>query len=482
MMIDALTIQHVQRRKAGSLASIHGPEEYRPVGRIKQHPVRIKRRRGKQRQDSPRYIPFEKLPQDEGSFFSRLNGHIAARIQRASAVPADAARVHTADKGPAVAPPMTGGMADTIIDNALPRDDASGGAEGDPRSAAVLPSPGSVGFLFPAILVAALALFLLAVMLPQTGAALSHSPVDYLLSSGGYNEIALPEDSLAMRNLVSYAGLAPVSAAAMTPSGAAENASAAAGEDGAIPLDLVETFAWESYKVKKGDSVSKIAAAYALSIDAVIASNSITNVKRLIEGQVIRIPNMDGIPYTVKKGDSLAKISSGMGVPLEAILDANDIQNDTITAGTVLFIPGARMQTEDLKLALGELFIYPIRGRLTSAFGWRDDPITAGVRSNHAAIDLAAVTGTPIKAAMDGRVSMVGYNGTYGNYIILTHSGGFQTMYAHMSVTSVTKGIYVNQGTKIGEVGSTGYSTGPHLHFAVYKNGRAVNPLDYLGS
>jgi murein DD-endopeptidase MepM/ murein hydrolase activator NlpD len=188
---------------------------------------------------------------------------------------------------------------------------------------------------------------------------------------------------------------------------------------------------------------------------------------------------MDGIPYTVKNKDSLSKISISMRVPLEAILDANDIQNDNIIQGTVLFIPGARMKQEDLRLALGELFIYPIRGRLTSPFGWRNDPIS-GVQRHHAALDLAAAMGTPVKASMDGRVSVVGLNATYGKYIILVHANGFQTMYAHLSATSVKQGAAVSQGSKIGEVGSTGYSTGPHLHFAIYKNGRALNPLELL--
>jgi murein DD-endopeptidase MepM/ murein hydrolase activator NlpD len=266
-------------------------------------------------------------------------------------------------------------------------------------------------------------------------------------------------------NLASYAGISSLAPSAVP--------------DEAIPLDLTETFSWSSYQVKKGDSVSKIAAAHSISMDAVIASNGITNARRLREGDRLRIPNMDGIPHTVKKGDSLSKISSAMGVPLEVILDANDIQSSTITQGTVLFIPGARMRSEDLKLALGELFIYPIRGRLTSPYGWRDDPIS-GVRRFHAALDLAAGIGTPVKAAMDGRVSSVGTNATYGKFIILSHNGGYQTMYAHLNAVSVKQGDYMNQGSKIGEVGNTGYSTGPHLHFAVYKNGRAVNPLDFL--
>jgi murein DD-endopeptidase MepM/ murein hydrolase activator NlpD len=77
-------------------------------------------------------------------------------------------------------------------------------------------------------------------------------------------------------------------------------------------------------------------------------------------------------------------------------------------------------------------------------------------------------------------VSTLGFNATYGRYIILTHSGGFQTMYAHLSAASVSSGAQVRQGAKIGEVGSTGQSTGPHLHFAVSKNGRALNPLEYI--
>jgi murein DD-endopeptidase MepM/ murein hydrolase activator NlpD len=267
------------------------------------------------------------------------------------------------------------------------------------------------------------------------------------------------------RNLASYAGVSALSMPAVP--------------DEAIPLDLMETFSWSSYQIKNGDSVSRIAAAHSISMDAIIASNGITNARRLREGDTLRLPNMDGIPYTVKRGDSLSKISSSMGVPLEAILDANDIQSSTITQGTVLFIPGARMRSEDLKLALGELFIYPIRGRLTSPYGWRNDPIS-GVRRFHAALDLAAGMGTPVKAAMDGQVSAAGVNATYGNFIIISHGSGYQTMYAHLNAFSVKRGDRVSQGTQIGEVGNTGYSTGPHLHFALYKNGRAVNPLDFL--
>jgi murein DD-endopeptidase MepM/ murein hydrolase activator NlpD len=246
-----------------------------------------------------------------------------------------------------------------------------------------------------------------------------------------------------------------------------------------IPLDMMETFRWETYKVQPGDSVSKIAAARSVSMDSVIASNGIANARRLREGETIRIPNMDGIPYTVRQGDTLSKISASQGVPVEVILDANNMDSDTITVGMSLFIPGARMRVEDLKLALGELFVYPVRGVLSSPYGWRNDPIN-GARRFHAALDMAANTGTTVRAAMDGRVVTVGLNSVYGKYIILSHGGGFQTLYAHLNASSVAQGAYVSQGSKIGEVGSSGYSTGPHLHFAVYKNGKPVNPLEYL--
>ena len=279
------------------------------------------------------------------------------------------------------------------------------------------------------------------------------------------------KDQGSQYNLAVYAGVNPLTS----------YDSDSGGED-RIPLDLTESFAWQSYKVKRGDSVSKIALDFSVSMDAIIASNGITNARSLREGETLRIPNMDGIPYTVKSGDTLLGISVSMGVPLEAILDANDLQTDLINTGMSLFIPGARMNRDDLKLALGELFVYPVRGaKLSSSFGWRNDPFS-GVRSHHAGIDLSISEGTPVRAAMDGTVSAQSSDRIYGNYIIITHSGGYQTLYAHLSATSVRRGDRVLQGTQIGAVGNTGYSTGPHLHFSIYKNSRAVNPLDFLNA
>lgn len=321
-----------------------------------------------------------------------------------------------------------------------------------------LPSPASLALIAGTLLISLL--------------ALNWDGVSLSFPAGENFGLRPGPDMEGQRNLAFYAGLPLLN---ILPESAGEE-----GDGEKIPLDLIETFEWSSYKVERGDTVSKIADRFAISMDAIIASNNISNARRLREGEILRIPNMDGIPYTVKKGDSLSKISVSMGVPLEVILDANDIRSDAITQGETLIIPGARMAPEALKQALGDLpFIYPVKSRITSPYGWRVSPIT-GQRHFHAALDLAGNTGTTVKAAMDGSVSGTGVNPTFGKFIILSHSGGYQTMYAHLSVVSVRQGERVNQGSKIGEVGSTGLSTGPHLHFAAYKNGRAVNPLDLL--
>ena len=117
----------------------------------------------------------------------------------------------------------------------------------------------------------------------------------------------------------------------------------------------------------------------------------------------------------------------------------------------------------------------PVGGRVTSGFGSRFHPIL-GYRRMHAGLDFAAAHGTPITAAADGRVVAAGWSGGYGNLVRIAHSGGVQTMYGHMSRIAARAGTAVRQGQVIGYVGSTGVSTGAHLHYEVRKHGRAVNP------
>lgn len=242
----------------------------------------------------------------------------------------------------------------------------------------------------------------------------------------------------------------------------------------------IRTVSYTNYKVRNGDTVSAIISRFGLrNMGTLLAVNGIDNARRIHSGQTLRIPSMDGIVHTVARGDSLALIAKRYAIPITAILDANDLQASTLVAGQKLFIPGASLSTMDLRRALGELFVYPIKGRLTSRFGYRKDPFT-GVRTFHTGIDLAAPTGTAIKATLDGKVATTGYSTVYGNYVIITHESGYQSLYGHMSSISVKRGQQIVQGGLIGRVGNTGYSTGPHLHFSVYKNGKMVDPFTVL--
>ena len=123
--------------------------------------------------------------------------------------------------------------------------------------------------------------------------------------------------------------------------------------------------------------------------------------------------------------------------------------------------------------------VWPVRGRITSGFGYRIHPIFKTKRF-HAGIDIAAPTGTAVKAAASGEVLYAGWLRGYGKVIIILHRGGMATVYAHLRDIVVREGQRVAQGEIIGSVGSTGWSTGPHLYFEVRIDGRAVNPLKYL--
>lgn len=247
-------------------------------------------------------------------------------------------------------------------------------------------------------------------------------------------------------------------------------------------LGIGQAVSFSTYTVKSGDAISTIARKFGLgNISTLIAINDIDNVRTLRAGQKLRIPSMDGLVHSVKKGESLNSISVKYHVSVEELADTNDLTTHQLHVGQELFIPGAKMDATSLRKAMGELFTYPIKAswRLTSRFGSRKDPFT-GVQSNHTGIDMACPTGTPIYAAMSGSVVYSGWSNIFGNYVIINHGNGYQTLYGHMSKILARKGQSVSQGTRIGLVGSTGYSTGPHLHLTVYKNGRLVDPLTLL--
>lgn len=129
----------------------------------------------------------------------------------------------------------------------------------------------------------------------------------------------------------------------------------------------------------------------------------------------------------------------------------------------------------------GDTFGWPLPGhtRISCVYGMREHPVT-GVYKLHTGVDLPAPTGTKIVAAQSGTVITAGYSSAWGNYVVISHGGGLSTLYAHMSKLGTTKGAEVKMGEQIGKVGSTGYSTGPHLHFEVRKNSGTIDPMSFF--
>lgn len=207
-------------------------------------------------------------------------------------------------------------------------------------------------------------------------------------------------------------------------------------------------------------------------------------------------PKPSGVVHVVRKGENLYRIGLRYGVPAERIARRNGIRDVTaLSVGTRLVIPGvvarstpgseaSRRRAADMasaaKLARQESmrrakleFQWPVRGRLTSRFGPRNG-------RRHEGIDLAAVRGTAIGAAEDGRVIHSGRLGDYGKAVIVSHRGDYRSVYAHANRTYVRKGQLVRKGQKIAEVGSTGRSTGPHLHFEIRIRESPRDPMLYL--
>ena len=230
------------------------------------------------------------------------------------------------------------------------------------------------------------------------------------------------------------------------------------------------------YTVEKGDTISGISQKLGINQDSIISCNNIERARSLQIGTMLLIPNMNGIMHLVKAGDTPEKIAETYKITVEQLFKTNNMNEFTREPGEKIFIPGARLSSLELRRIWGELFRYPLRGRVTSGYGYRSDPIT-GRRNFHTGIDIAGSHGTPVRAAMEGRVIQTGSNDISGNFVIVAHAGGYVSSYAHMSLISVKTGQWVTDGQRLGDVGSTGYSTGPHLHFSISRWGKTINPV-----
>ena len=164
------------------------------------------------------------------------------------------------------------------------------------------------------------------------------------------------------------------------------------------------------------------------------------------------------------------------------VTEAQRVSDEASVTLTTLSVERVTLEEQIEKeeaLRKSTTFIWPASGRFTSPFGYRIHPISR-TRRMHTGIDIANSSGTNIAASQNGKVISAGYKGTYGNLVVIKHGNGMETAYAHLSRISVSVGDVVTQGQSIGKMGSTGGSTGSHLHFEIRKNGTAVNPMNYL--
>ena len=234
-----------------------------------------------------------------------------------------------------------------------------------------------------------------------------------------------------------------------------------------------------TYTVKYGDTMWGIATRYGLDVDTLRYSNPelYRNPDRLYAGQTVRILPFAGAIHQVRRGETLASIARKWHVTPETIIgyQPNHLKRgQTLTPGQEIIIPGGRLDLNIPKPSLSPeaTFAWPLRGRLSQ-----------GYSAKHRAVDIATAWKAPVYAAAEGRVVRAGWLYTgYGFSVVIRHPNGLVTLYSHMTNPAVQVGDWVKRGQQIGLVGSTGNSTGPHVHFEVRKNGVRVNPLTYLPS
>ncbi len=244
------------------------------------------------------------------------------------------------------------------------------------------------------------------------------------------------------------------------------------------------------YVVQPGDNPSLIAARFGLKPETIVWANAELerNPDLLSVGQELIIPPVDGVLHTVKKGDTLESIAKKYKVSVEAIVgyEPNGLTPGAqLVEGQKIMVPGGK------KPYVAPVVRAPAPGRwvnpgkfdgASGAFMWPiTGRITQGVHRYHMALDIANAMGTPIAASDAGVVIFAGWDNTgYGYSVVIDHGNGFRTRYAHMSYYLVQAGDKVNKGDIIGKVGSTGRSTGPHLHFEIIYQGVRRNPYNFL--
>ncbi len=244
--------------------------------------------------------------------------------------------------------------------------------------------------------------------------------------------------------------------------------------------------------IRKGDNFWKIARDNGVNIDTLIGANPHWDTLTARVNQRIVVPSKVGVLNFITDPSEIEEIAELYGVERSRVIVQKLPPLYWLIAGlksekkpAAVFVVGARpishTMTPDMarKYALREMFRSPLAGRFSSHFGGRVHPIFRQY-GFHNGVDIATAHGTAVGASCEGTVVAAGWMGGYGKAVVINHPKGYRTLYGHLSVINVRPGQKVAAGRIIGRVGSTGWSTGPHLHFTLWHNGRLINPLQVL--
>ncbi|TXJ31358.1 M23 family metallopeptidase [Brachyspira aalborgi] len=251
--------------------------------------------------------------------------------------------------------------------------------------------------------------------------------------------------------------------------------------DNTLNSDGVIGVKYEEYTIGEGENLTTISRKIGVNLDTLVSVNKITNANKLKPGQKIIIPNRNGLLYTIKQNENIEEVANKYDIQLNRILAFNKIDEiSDIEIGDDIFLPGAKYTLDERIEKFGQMFSLPVTvTRISSLFGYRVHPITK-VRTKHTGVDIPGSLNTPVYAARKGKVIFAGYSGGYGNLVIVRHDKGYTTYYGHLNKITTKIGANVGVGVMIGRMGSTGNSTGSHLHFEVRRNGEALNPIDFI--
>lgn len=302
---------------------------------------------------------------------------------------------------------------------------------------------------------------------------------------------SLPNSALGATTRAEAAASSPVSA---NPVSSTSEAMTDALQRSAVPFTIVQDkprTAIEVYTVKAGDTVLGIAARYGIQPETILWANSQleSNPDRLSIGDQLNILPFNGVLHVVKPGDTLSGLAAKYKVDVDKLIgyEPNQLADASaaLQVGSQIVIPDGTKPFVAPQAPPSAVYVDApsdaIKG--SGSFSWpTSGNITQQFWSGHRAIDIGSWVGAPVKAADSGYVVLAGggWNGGYGNHVIIDHGNGFTTLYAHLTSIFVKPGESVSRGQQIGTVGNTGNSTGPHLHFEIMYQGIQRNPYNWL--